>query len=360
MKRALIAMSGGVDSSVAALLMQREGWDCSGVTLRLVRGSDLALPGHRSCCTPEDAEEAAYVCYQLGIPHDLLDLSGLFRVRVMQHFADEYARGHTPNPCIDCNRYLKFEALLDWALGEGYDALATGHYARVTRDEASGRFQLRKAADESKDQSYVLAMLTQRQLAHLRFPLGELRKTEVRAIAEESGLVNARKHDSQDICFVPDGDYAAFLERWRGEPFPPGALLDESGRVLGEHRGAIRYTVGQRRGLGFAGGERLYVTGKDMARNTVTLGPEEALYSRALLASGFNWLSVPVPEGPLRVCARTRYRQREQPAVVRALSGGRIELVFDAPQRAVTPGQAVVLYDGELVLGGGTIETVIR
>ncbi len=354
--RAAIAMSGGVDSSVAALLLQRAGWDCTGVTMRLLRGSELALPSHKSCCSPEDAEDAAYICYQLGIPHELLDLSGLFQTAVIQPFADEYARGRTPNPCIECNRRLKFDALLDWALREGYDALATGHYARVTRS-ASGRWQLLKALDESKDQSYVLAMLTQRQLSRLCFPLGELRKSEARLLAEESGLVTARKRDSQDICFIPDGDYAAFLERWRGEPFPPGDLLDTEGRLLGRHRGAIRYTLGQRRGLGLAAGERVYVTGKDMAKNTVTLGPESALYSRTLLASRFNWLSIPEPGRPLRVTACTRCHQRERAATVTPLSGSRIRLVFDEPQRAVTPGQSVALYDGELLLGGGTIES---
>lgn len=358
MKRALIAMSGGVDSSVAALLLQREGYACSGVTMRLVRGSDLALPSHKSCCTPEDAEDAAYVCFQLGIPHELLDLSGLFHVCVMQRFVDEYARGRTPNPCIDCNRYLKFDALLDYALKEGNDVLATGHYARITQDEATGRRQLRKATYADKDQSYVLAMLTQRQLAHLRFPLGDLTKAEARKLAEESGLITAQKHESQDICFIPDGDYGAFIERWTGTTCPPGALLDLEGRVLGEHRGAIRYTPGQRRGLGFAAGDRVYVVDKDMEKNTVTIGPESALYSRTLLASSFNWLSIPEPDGSLRVTARTRYRQKEQAATARPLPGGRLELTFDEPQRAVTPGQTVVLYDGELVLGGGIIDQV--
>ena len=356
MKRALIAMSGGVDSSVAALEMQRAGYDCTGVTMRLTRSGDAGLACSKSCCADRDAEDAEFVCSQLGIEHELLDYTGLFRVQVMARFAGEYERGRTPNPCIDCNRYMKFEALMDWALAQGFDVLATGHYARVSYDEGLGRWQLRKALDESKDQSYVLYMLTQRQLRHLCLPLGELRKSETRRIAGESGLVTADKRESQDICFVPDGDYAAFLERWTGKPCPPGDILDREGHVLGRHRGAIRCTIGQRRGLGLAAGSRVYVLEKDMARGTVTVGPEEALYRSSLTASGFHWLSIPEPKEPIRVSARTRYRQREFAAAAQPLPGGRLRLLFDEPQRAVTPGQAVVLYDGELVLGGGTID----
>lgn len=360
MKRALIAMSGGVDSSVAALKLLGEGCDCVGVTMRLYRNSDLGLACHRSCCAESDAEDAEFVCSQLGIPHELLDYTGLFRVQVIQRFADEYARGRTPNPCIDCNRWMKFEALLDEAMARGFDVLATGHYVRITRDPDSGRWQLRKAVDESKDQSYVLYMLTQRQLAHLRFPLGELRKSETRRIAEENGLVTAAKRESQDICFIPGGDYAAFLEQWTGKACPPGDILDREGRVLGRHRGAIRCTVGQRRGLGLAAGQPVYVLDKDMAANTVTVGPEAALYSDGLTAAAFHWLSIPEPAGPIRVSAMTRYRQKPFAATADPLPGRRLRLDFDEPQRAVTPGQAVVLYDGDLVLGGGTIEAASK
>ncbi len=360
MKRALIAMSGGVDSSAAALELLSEGFDCVGATMRLYRNSDLGLACHKSCCAESDAEDAEFVCSQLGIPHELLDYTGLFRVQVLQRFADEYARGRTPNPCIDCNRRMKFEALLDYALANGFDVLATGHYARIIRDPDSGRWQLRKAADESKDQSYVLYMLTQRQLAHLRFPLGDLHKSETRRIAEENGLVTASKRESQDICFVPGGDYAAFLEQWTGKACLPGDILDREGRVLGRHRGAIRCTVGQRRGLGVAAGQPVYVLDKDMAANTVTVGPEEALYSGGLTAAAFHWLSIPEPAGPIRIRARTRYRQKEFSATAVPLPGRRLRLDFDEPQRAVTPGQAVVLYDGELVLGGGTIEAAMK
>ena len=358
--RALVAMSGGVDSSAAALLMQRAGYDCEGVTMRLFRSGDLGLACHKSCCADRDAEDAAYVCFQLGMGHETLDMTGLFRAVVIRRFAESYERGETPNPCIECNRFMKFDTLLDLALERGFDCLVTGHYARITRDGDKGRWQLRKALDESKDQSYVLYMLSQRQLEHLRFPLGELRKAEVRRLAAESGLITAEKGESQDICFVPDGDYAAFLERWTGKRWPPGEILDECGAVLGRHRGAIRYTVGQRRGLGLPAGERVYVLEKDMQRNTVTVGPERSLCSRGLLAGAFHWLSIPEPGEAIRVSARTRYRQKEAAALARPLPGGNLELLFDIPQRAVSPGQAVVLYRGDLVLGGGRILRAIR
>ena len=355
MKRVLVAMSGGVDSSVTAWLLQQQGWDCAGATMRLYRNTDLGEACHKTCCSQTDIDDAGDVAFPLGIPFEVLDYTTLSRERVIRSVQRAYERGLTPNPRIDCNRSMKFEALMDYARHEGFDAIATGHYARVGRDAESGRWQLRKAADESKDQSYVLYMLTQEQLSHLVLPLGERHKSEIRAIAQKQGFINARKHDSQDICFVPDGDYAAFLERWSGKTWPDGDILDTEGRGLGRHRGALRYTIGQRRGLNLPMGERVYVCAKDMERNTVTVGPESALYSRALLAGGMNWLSIEEPEGPIRVTARTRYHQTETPATAWPLPEGRMKLLFDEPKRAVTAGQAVVLYDGELVVGGGTI-----
>ena len=323
----MIAMSGGVDSSVAALLIQQAGYDCTGVTMRLYRAPDMERTSQKSCCSDADENDAAYVCWQLGIPFESLCCTKEFEKTVIQNFIREYETGRTPNPCIVCNRCLKFDRLLSLALEKGFDCLVTGHYARITQDRDTGRWQLLKALDGSKDQSYVLS----------------------RAIAEKAGLVTASKHESQDICFIPDGDYGAFLERWTGHCDPDGEILDLEGRVVGRHRGAVRYTIGQRRGLGVAA---------EQPKHTVTVGPESALYSRELIASDFNWLSIPEPEHPIRVTARTRYRQRENPATVWPLEGSRVRLVFDQPQRAVTPGQAVVLYDGELVLGGGTIEQV--
>ena len=360
MRRVLVAMSGGVDSSVTAWLLQQAGYDCAGATMRLYRSTDLGEACHKTCCAETDIEDAGDVAFRLGIPFEVLDYTPLFRERVIRSFLLAYEQGLTPNPCIDCNRYLKFEAMLDYALQHGFDAIATGHYARVVCEESSGRWQLKKALDESKDQSYVLYMLTQEQLAHLLLPLGERHKTEIRAVAEEQCFINARKRESQDICFVPDGDYAAFLERWSGKIWPEGDILDIQGKVLGRHRGALRYTVGQRRGLDLPMGERVYVCAKDMEHNTVTVGPESALYSPALLAGRMNWLSIPEPSGPIRVSARTRYRQTETPATATPLPGGRMRLVFDEPKRAVTAGQSVVLYDGDLVLGGGTILEAIR
>lgn len=356
--RALIAMSGGVDSSVAALLMQAAGYDCTGATMRLYRPSAFEPDAPRGCCSDSDEEDAAFVCSQLGMPHESVCFSRLFEQRVIRRFVWEYECGRTPNPCIDCNRYLKFDALLSRAREEGYDCLVTGHYARVGRDAASGRWQLRKAADTGKDQSYVLYMLTQEQLALVRFPLGELQKEEARALAERRGLITAQKRDSQDICFVPDGDYAAFLERWTGRSWPDGEILDLSGRAVGRHRGLVRYTIGQRRGLRLAMGAPVYVAAKDAARNTLLVGPEEALLRRELIAADFNWLSISAPAEPIRASARTRYRQTERPATVFPLPSGEVRVVFDEPQRAITPGQAVVLYDGELVLGGGTVARV--
>ena len=358
--RAMIAMSGGVDSSVAALLMKCSGYDCAGVTMRLYRSPGMEQGSAKSCCSDADEEDAAYVCWQLGIPFESLCCTREFEKAVIGNFIREYEAGRTPNPCIVCNRCLKFDRLLEFAREKGFDCLVTGHYARITQDGGSGRRQLRKARDESKDQSYVLYMLTQEQLAQLRFPLGELSKAEVRAIAEGAGLVIASKHESQDICFIPDGDYGAFLERWTGRRDPEGEILDPDGRVIGRHRGAVRYTIGQRRGLGVAAEQPLYVVAKDMEKHTLTVGSESTLYSRELSAADFNWLSIPTPEGPIRVTAGCRYRQKPQPATAEALPGGGLRLRFDTPQRAVTPGQTVVLYDGELVLGGGIIRSTER
>ena len=274
----------------------------------------------------------------------------------MDHFVSEYVNGRTPNPCVDCNREIKFGALLDWALDQGADALATGHYARVSYDENTGRWLLLRGRDHRKDQSYFLYQLTQHQLSHLILPVGDYEKPALRALAAEAGLVNADKADSQDICFVPDGDYMAFLQEYGGVVPVPGDFVDESGRVLGRHKGLERYTPGQRKGLGVSVGEPVYVLRKDLAAGTVILGPNSALFTRKLIAERVNWISVPELTAPLTVTAKTRYSQNEATAVLEPLPNGQVRVLFDEPQRAVTAGQAVVFYDGEVVVGGGTIQ----
>lgn len=341
-KSALIAMSGGVDSSVAAYLMQSAGFRCQGVTMRLLKSDD-----GRNAAGAED------VCRRLGIPFVELDLSEEFQKTVMEKFVRIYESGGTPNPCVDCNRRMKFSRLME-AAGD-FSYVATGHYARVERNPETGRQLLKKALDAGKDQSYFLYTLTQRQLSRVQFPLGGLEKRQVRELAERLGFSNARRRDSQDICFIPGGDYGAFIEAYTGKTFPSGDFLDRAGRVVGRHRGAARYTLGQRKGLGLAMGEPVYVCGKDMAANTVTVGPESALYAQEILVEDLNWIAVEDLTGPVRANVKTRSRQREQPARIFPEAGGRARVVFEEPQRAVTPGQAAVFYDGETVLGGGTI-----
>ena len=346
-------MSGGVDSSVAALLMKEAGHDCLGVMLHLYDNEDAGLPPARTCCSLGDAEDARAVAYRLGMPFYVFNFTGEFREQVIGRFVDDYEHGRTPNPCIECNRRLKFGKLLRRAAELECDALATGHYARIERED--GRYLLKKAFDSTKDQSYVLYMLTQEQLAHLCFPLGALRKAETRRIAARAGFANARKRDSQDICFVPDGDYARAVERHAGKPCPPGDFVDGEGRVLGRHAGVVHYTVGQHRGLGLSLPTRSCVCAILPESNTVVLGSERDLYADSLTAGEFHWISGEVPVAPLRVKAKIRYRQPEQPALVTPLGRYAVRVTFDEPQRAVTPGQAVVLYDGDTVLGGGII-----
>lgn len=357
--KALIAMSGGVDSSVAALLMQQQGYECIGATMRLYAGQKEAPDGSKTCCSLDDVEDARSVARRLGITHHVFNFTEDFYENVVNKFVDVYYRGGTPNPCIDCNRCLKFGKLLQRAEELGCGCVVTGHYARVERDKGSGRFLLKCAADQAKDQTYFLACLTQEQLAHTQFPLGALTKDHVRSIAEEQGFITARKHDSQDICFVPGGDYAAFLREYTGKEMVPGDYLNLSGCKVGQHRGAVCYTIGQRKGLGLAMGEPVYVCKKDMAANTVTVGPNSALYSPALLADGWVWYPFDVLNTPLRVTAKIRHSRNRVAATVYPEDNGSARVVFDEPQRAVSPGQAVVLYDGETVVGGGTITAAL-
>lgn len=360
-KKALIAMSGGVDSSVSAALMKQDGWDCVGMTMKLY---DKKAPaeGSNTCGSSQESEDARKVADQLGMPYHVVDFSDEFHREVIERFIRTYEEGGTPNPCIECNRYMKHERLFRKAEELSCDAIVTGHYARIAQDPVTGRYLLKKARNLAKDQSYVLYFMSQEQLRHTVFPLGEFAsKEEVRKEAERFGFTNAHKHDSQDICFV-EGDYADFIEAESGKTFAPGDFVDEDGRVLGQHKGIIRYTIGQRKGLGLSLKQPMYVCAKDMDANRVILTTGDALYSEALIADHFNWIPFPGdrPERPVRCMAKTRYKAKEAPATAEVLPDGSVKISFDTPERAIAIGQAVVLYDGDIVLGGGTIVKAIH
>ncbi len=355
-KKALIAMSGGVDSSVSAFLMKKKGYDCMGVTMKLFQNDNIGVSKEQSCCSLDDVEDARSVAFSLGIPYHVFNFSDRFQEEVIDRFVYSYENGITPNPCIACNRYLKFEKLFLRAKELGYDYIVTGHYAQITFNEQTKRFLLKKAVDSHKDQSYVLYSLTQKQLAHVQFPLGGLNKNDVRKIAEEQGFINARKHDSQDICFVQDGKYTNFIEQYTGKIYPEGNFVDKSGNVLGRHKGIIRYTIGQRKGLGLALPQPMYVCSVNPNNNTVILGTNDDLFSKNLIAKDINLIAVEHINTPLRLKAKIRYAHPEQWATVIQLDDNTLSVIFDEPQRAITKGQSVVLYDGDIVVGGGTIQ----
>lgn len=352
-RKALVAMSGGVDSSVAAFLTKQEGFRCIGVTMKLFNNDDAGINNSKTCCSVDDIADARSVCARLSIPHYVFNFTADFKKNVIDRFIYAYECGATPNPCIDCNRYLKFDRLYKRAAQLECDCIVTGHYARI--EKSGERYILKKALDVTKDQSYVLFSLTREQLAHTRFPLGNITKAQAREIAQEQGFVNAGKHDSQDICFVPDGDYAKVIEHNTGKTYPEGNFVTKDGEILGRHRGIIRYTIGQRRGLGLALKEPMYVCEKRISSNEVVLCTNDALFSRELIAADFNWISFDTPPKSFRAKAKIRYSQTEQPAEITVLEDGRVKVMFDEPQRAAAKGQAVVLYDGDTVIGGGTI-----
>lgn len=351
MKKALIAMSGGVDSSVAAWLTKAAGFDCVGATMKLFANQG-AVGG---CCSLHDAQDARHVAHRLNMPFYTFNFTKCFEEMVIRRFVGAYMRGVTPNPCIDCNRYMKFERFLERAVLMDCACMVTGHYAGIVKDSGSKRFLLTKGIDHTKDQSYVLYSMTQEQLSRTRLPLGALQKSQVREIARQQGFLNAQKKESQDICFVPDRDYAAFIETFTGEKQTPGRFLDMNGEDMGEHRGILHYTIGQRRGIGVQADYPLYVQAIGPERNTVTLGTTDTLYTNTLTARDINLIALDRIDASIRVHAKIRYRHTEQPATVWQLDADTLRVEFDSPQRAITKGQAVVLYDVNTVVGGGTI-----
>lgn len=352
-------MSGGVDSSVTAALLKEEGYEVIGATMQVWPSNELADEADRfgGCCGLDAVSDAKRVARKLGIPHYVMDFRDVFAEKVISNFCREYSLGRTPNPCIRCNEYIKFDALLRRAKELDADFVATGHYARIERDEASGRYLLKKGVDRRKDQSYVLYVMTQDQLGHVLTPLGGYTKEQVRWIARELGLPVADKAESQEICFIPDGDYTRFVKEYMPQAAKPGPVLDREGTIMGEHRGILFYTIGQRKGLGLSAGEPLYVVDIDRERNAVIVGTKGEVYGDELIASGLNWISIEPP--PLELKAKIRYRHREADAVITPLlTKDRAHVKFKQPQMAITPGQAIVFYHRDTVVGGGTIEQV--
>lgn len=353
MKKVIVAMSGGVDSSVSAYLLKKSGYSCIGATMRLFSNEEIGIKPEKTCCSLDDVEDARSVAKRLDMEHYVFNFTDEFEKKVIEKFVRSYETGATPNPCIDCNRYLKFEKLFQRMKVLGYDYVATGHYARI--EEENGRFLLKKAKDLIKDQSYVLYQMTQEQLRHTLFPLGNMTKNETRIIAEENGFVNAKKHDSQDICFVPDGDYASFIEGYRKKIYKSGNFVDKDGNVLGKHKGIIRYTIGQRKGLGLSLPAPMYVLEKNIDKNEVVLCSNSELFSSELDAEEVNWIAFDTPPETFSGKVKIRYNQKEEPAKITVTGKDRIHIEFEKPQRAIAKGQAAVIYDGDTVIGGGTI-----
>lgn len=354
-KKVAIGMSGGVDSSVAAYLLKEQGYDVIGVTMQIWQDEDpLAMAENGGCCGLSAVDDARRVADMLGIPYYVLNFKREFKEHVIDYFMDEYMHARTPNPCIACNRYVKWEALLNRAMELGCDYIATGHYARICKLD-NGRYALKKSATIRKDQTYALYNLTQEQLSRTLMPVGEYDKEEIRKIAERIGLLVANKPDSQEICFVPDNDYASYIERETGKNFPQGNFIDLNGNILGRHKGIIHYTIGQRKGLGLSLGAPAFVVDIRPGTNEVVIGTNEDTFSDRLLANMVNFMSIPELDGERKVTAKIRYSHQGAPCKIKMAGEDIVACQFKEPVRAVTPGQAVVFYDGDIVVGGATI-----
>jgi tRNA-specific 2-thiouridylase len=353
--RVVVAMSGGVDSSVAAALLVEQGYDVVGMMMRLWSEETVGGRAHNRCCTPDQMNDARKIANKLGIPFYVLDTKEVFRNTIVEFFIDQHRQGVTPNPCLECNRHIRFHFLLQNALALEADYLATGHYARVSQD-ASGRYSLRKSVDEHKDQSYVLSVLGQEQLAHALFPVGEYTKPQVREIAARFGLPTASKKDSQDLCFIGDNNYRRFLGEYAPDVMQPGPIVRRNGEVIGEHNGLANYTIGQRKGLGVQSQDALYVVGLNPQRNAVIVGTADELGGDRLTAKRVNWVSGEAPREPFQAQVKIRYKAAPAPAWVEPLPDDRMAVRFEGPLRDITPGQGAVIYDGDVVLGGGIIE----
>jgi tRNA-specific 2-thiouridylase len=355
-KKVVIGMSGGVDSSVAAALLLKKGYDVVGVTMQIWPDKDeCKVEVEGGCCSLSAVDDARKVAYKLGIPYYVLNFKDVFEEKVINNFISEYQKGRTPNPCIVCNKYIKFDSLLKKSIGLGADYVATGHYAKIEYDENIGRYLLKRSAGGKKDQTYFLYSFTQYQLEHTLMPLYNITKEEVRKIASELELTVAQKKESQDICFVEDNDHGKFLEGKLGSSIKPGEFVDTNGNVIGKHKGIVHYTIGQRKGLGLSLKEKGYVIDIDPETNKVVIGENDKLFSNALIADDLNLISIESLETEMKVTAKIRYAAKEAAAVMKPIGNGRVQVIFEDMQRAITPGQAVVFYDGDVVVGGGTI-----
>jgi len=358
--KVMIGMSGGVDSSVAAAILKQEGYDVTGVTLKIWPDVTCGTQPERGCCSLSAVEDARRVAFKLGIPYYVLNFQDIFKDNVIDYFVDQYIKGRTPNPCIACNRFVKFGFMLEKAVSMGIDRIATGHYARIEKDSQSGRFLLKKSVTDKKDQTYALYNMTQFQLERTLMPIGRYDKETIRNMAKDMGFHVAQKPDSQEICFIPDNNYGAFLQSNIKDPVKPGKFVDTKGNVLGEHKGIIYYTVGQRKGLGKSFGKPMYVVRLDVQNNVVVLGEAGEEFSSGLIASDLNWIAFDRVDKPMPVKAKVRYSAKESEAMVEPLDEGKVRVIFEKPQRAITPGQSVVFYIDDVVVGGGVIEEQIN